>query len=95
VYDQPRALLARALGRAPDEFDRRRDDARCSGAGGLLPVTMPEISREIARTRVAEHESGGGGTVVTACASSLRSFRRQGAEAIDLVTVVARALGVG
>jgi Fe-S oxidoreductase len=95
VYEQPRALLSIALGRAPDEFDRRREEARCSGAGGLLPVTMPEVSKTIARARVAEHEASGGGTVVTACASSLRTFRKQGAKAVDLVTVVARALGVG
>lgn len=94
VYDPPRALLARALGRAPDEFDRRREDARCSGAGGLLPVTMPEISRTIARKRVVDHVTAGGGTIVTGCASSCRSFEKQGAKAIDLVTVVARALGV-
>jgi Fe-S oxidoreductase len=95
IYDQPRALLSRALGRAPDEFDRRRQDARCSGAGGLLPVTMPDVSNGIASSRLAEHEAAGGGTVVTACASSLQKFRQQGAKAIDLVTVVARALGVG
>ena len=95
VYDEPRALLSRALGRAPDEFERRREDARCSGAGGLLPVTMPDVARTIAEGRVAEHTAQGGGTVVTACASSLKTFRKQGANAIDLVTVVARALGVG
>lgn len=94
VYEQPRALLSRALGRAPDEFERRRDDARCSGAGGLLPVTMPDVSKTIARGRIDEHEAQGGGTVVTACASSLKTFRKQGAKAVDLVTVVARALGV-
>ncbi len=93
VYDPPRALLARALGRAPDEFERRRGDARCSGAGGLLPVTMPETSQAIARGRVAEHQAQGGGTIVTACASSLKTFRKQGAKAVDLVTIVARALG--
>ncbi len=94
VYDAPRAVLARALGRAPDEFERRREDARCSGAGGLLPLTMPDVSRTIARQRLEDHERSGGGTVVTACASSLRSFRQGGARTIDLVTVVARALGV-
>jgi len=94
VYDQPRALLSLALGRAPEEFERRREDGRCSGAGGLLPVTMPEVSRTIARQRIAEHEAQGGGTVVTACASSLKTFRKQGANAVDLVTVVARALGI-
>jgi len=95
VYDQPRALLSRALGRAPDEFERRREHGHCSGAGGLLPVTMPEVSDGIARGRVAEHVEAGGGTVVTACASSMKKMQKQGASVIDLVTVVARALGVG
>jgi hypothetical protein len=56
---------------------------------------MPEVSKKIAKGRVAEHDAQGGGTVVTACASSLQTFRKQGATAIDLVTVVARALGIG
>jgi Fe-S oxidoreductase len=94
VYEQPRALLAKAIGRAPDEFERRRNDARCSGAGGLLPVTMPQLSKAIAQTRIDEHEASGGGTVVTTCASSAIHFRKQGARVIDLVTVVARALGM-
>jgi Fe-S oxidoreductase len=94
VYEPPRALLSRALGRAPDEFDRSRGDARCSGGGGLLPVTLPEISATIAAARTAEHEAAGGGTVVTACASSAARFAKAGATVIDLVTVVARALGV-
>jgi Fe-S oxidoreductase len=93
VYDAPRAVLARALGRTPDEFERRREDARCSGAGGLLPLTMPDVARTIARQRLDDHARSGGGAVVTACASSLRSFRKEGARTMDLVTVVARALG--
>lgn len=94
IYDAPRAVLGRALGRTPDEFARSRDYAQCSGAGGLLPITMPEVSSEIARQRLADHERAGGGTVVTACASSARRFRSQGARVVDLVTVVARALGI-
>ena len=92
VYDAPRNLLARALGRAPEEFERRREDARCSGAGGLLPVTMPDVARTIAHQRVADHERSGGGTIVTACASSKKSFVRAGARVLDLATVVLRAL---
>lgn len=95
VYDQPRAVLSRALGRAPEEFERRREDARCSGAGGLLPLTMPDVATEMARQRLDDHARSGGGTVVTACASSARSFRKQGASVVDLVTVVARSLGLG
>jgi hypothetical protein len=55
---------------------------------------MPEVSRSIARKRVVDHVAAGGGTIVTGCASSCRSFEKQGAKVIDLVTVVARALGV-
>jgi dimethylglycine catabolism B len=95
VYEAPRQVLARALGRAPDEFERNREGGRCSGAGGLLPVTMPEIATAIGETRVAEHRAGGGGTVVTGCASSKRMFEKQGAKVVDIVSVVARALGVG
>jgi Fe-S oxidoreductase len=91
VYEAPRAVLTRALGRAPEEFDARRDRAVCSGGGGLVPVTMPRASRTIAESRVAEHERAGGGRIVTACASSLLSFRRARAKADDLVTWIARA----
>lgn len=92
VYEQPRRILARALGRAPEEFERHHEDARCSGAGGLLPVTMPDVARGIAETRVADHERSGGGTIVTACASSARSFAKSGQRTLDLATVVLRAL---
>lgn len=92
VYDAPREVLARALGRAPGELERHHEDARCSGAGGLLPVTMPEVAREIANQRVQDHERSGGGTLVTGCASSARAFGKQGADVLDLATVVWRAL---
>lgn len=91
IYEAPRAVLTRLLGQAPAEFADRRDKALCSGAGGLLPVTMPEVAREIARTRLGGHEEAGGGRVVTACASSLRAMRRERKYPIDdLVTWIAR-----
>jgi Fe-S oxidoreductase len=93
VYDGPRAVLARALGRPPDEFDTRREKARCSGAGGLLPVTMPDASRAIAETRIEEHLRDGGGRIVTSCAGSLLAFRRHSNVKVDdLVTWIARAV---
>jgi Fe-S oxidoreductase len=88
VYDEPRALLTRALGRAPDEFSRRREHALCSGAGALLPLTMPAASERIALRRLDEHTGLGGGIVVTACASSLRRLRGRGAEVVDLMTIL-------
>jgi Fe-S oxidoreductase len=93
IYEAPRAVLTRALGRAPEEFDTKREKAQCSGGGGLLPVTMPDVARTIAATRLDEHGRSGGGRVVTACASSLIAMRRaRGRHQVDdLVTWIARA----
>jgi dimethylglycine catabolism B len=93
LFSEPRAVLGRILGRAPDEFDERGPMAACSGAGGLLPRTMPETSAAITRARAEAHEASGGGEVVTACASSLKAFREAGLEASDLATWIARSLG--
>jgi hypothetical protein len=55
---------------------------------------MPEVAAGIAKQRIEDHERSGGGTVVTGCASSRRTFEKQGARVVDLVTVVADALGL-
>lgn len=94
LYEPPRVVLGRALGRAPDEFARNRSAAVCSGAGGLLPVTMPDVSRRIAEARIAEHERLGGGTIVTGCGAALRRLRSCGARAVDLATVIRASVGV-
>ena len=91
-YQAPRVVLARALGREPEEFLEQRELAECSGAGGLLPVSMPESSAKIAELRLRAHERAGGGTLVTACAASLRRFRAQGTPAVDIASIVAQSL---
>jgi Fe-S oxidoreductase len=97
VYDAPRAVLERMLGRPPDEFEDSREQAVCSGAGGLLPSTMPAVARTIARARLEAHVRAGGGRIVTACASSLRALRKGarglGVAVDDLVTWIARGMG--
>lgn len=95
LYEPPRAVLAAILGRAPDEFARRRDGATCAGGGGLVPVTAPDTARTIAETRVGQHREEGGGAIVTTCASSRKMFAKAGAEVHDLATLVARALESG
>jgi Fe-S oxidoreductase len=100
VYEAPRAVLGRALGRTPDEFGphERREHGVCSGAGGLLPATMPDVAKGIADARVAAHTrlgDGGTGRIVTACASSLLAMRKSAGSSIavdDLVSWIARAL---
>ncbi|MBP9113567.1 MAG: (Fe-S)-binding protein [Polyangiaceae bacterium] len=94
LYAEPRAVLTKLSGAAPLEFPRHHEHARCSGAGGLLPITFPEVSREMASRRLAEplefldEEKA---TVITACPSSLRSFRKVG-EAEDFLEWVGRGL---
>ncbi|MCA9603178.1 MAG: (Fe-S)-binding protein [Myxococcales bacterium] len=94
VYDAPRRVLAKVLGSPPAEFDHARERASCSGAGGQLPRTDPETADGIARTRVAEHDSLGAGTVVTACSSARRRLERAGANTVDFSSLVARAAGI-
>ncbi|MFZ5892262.1 MAG: (Fe-S)-binding protein [Myxococcota bacterium] len=84
----PRALIERVTGAAPAEFSRRGNRTRCSGGGALLPIARPETRARIAADRVHEHERLGGGTIVTACAASLRSLRAAGASVVDLMTIV-------
>ncbi|MEI9937701.1 MAG: (Fe-S)-binding protein [Pseudomonadota bacterium] len=91
-YEAPRVVLTRALGRKPEEFLEQRESAECSGAGALLPISMPESSARIADLRLRAHERAGGGTLVTACASSLRRFRAQGTPAVDIASIVAQSL---
>jgi len=95
VYAAPRAVLQGLLGRPPDEFLARGAGAVCSGAGGLLPSTMPTVAAAIARARVQQHVEAGGGRIVTGCAASLlalrRAGRRSGVVVEDLVSWIARA----
>jgi Fe-S oxidoreductase len=98
LYDPPRAVLARIIGRPPDELPDRREVAPCSGAGGLLPTTMPEVASAIADALLRDHVASGGGRLVTACASSLLALRARAPAAVpvdDLVTWVARATRAG
>ncbi len=90
-YEEPRALLARLTGEPPGELLRQRQHAECSGAGGLLPVSMPQASRDIADARIEQHRSAGGGVLVSACPSSVRRFRSRGEAAQDLASLVADA----
>lgn len=91
-YDEPRAVLARLTGRPPLELPRCREQAECSGGGGLLPLTRPATSATIAKERIDEHQAAGGGTLVTGCAQSLKRFHKSGEDAVDLMSLVAEAL---
>ena len=90
VYEAPRRLAAKALG-AVHEFSRARNQAGCSGGGGLLPITMPETAADIAEHRLEEVRQAKVSTVVTACGSCKRMLARDDVRAIDLVELLAEA----
>ncbi len=92
-YDEPRGILEHLCGEGPAEFQRAREGADCCGAGGLLAVTRPELSRALAAERLAEHRALGGGLLVTGCGESLRRFRSCGQETVDIMSLVAEAWG--
>jgi Fe-S oxidoreductase len=89
-YEEPRALLKAAV-KEVIEPQETRDQAHCSGGGGLLPRTMPDTAVEIAR-RSAERIAHEGETLVTACATSQRMFERAGRPAEDLIALLRRWL---
>lgn len=92
MYDEPRSLLSRVTGQAPLELETPRTQSRCSGAGGILPVSMPEVSKAAAARLAEEHHALGGGTLVTGCASSLSRLRAAGVTATDLVALLETGL---
>lgn len=91
LYDPPRAVLGAIFGKPPRELEDKRELSRCSGAGGGLPVSHPELARGIAAARKRDHDSAGGGTLVTACPASLLSFRKAGVDALELGTLLDQA----
>jgi Fe-S oxidoreductase len=88
-------LLSRVTGTAPEELEMSRQLARCSGGGGILPVSMPEIAKAARQRLAADHAAHGGGTLVTGCASSLSQMRRSGVDAVDLISLLEAALPAG
>lgn len=92
LYDEPRALLRRVTGAAPEELETERELSRCSGAGGVLPVSMPAVAATAGQRLAQEHAKLGGGRLVTGCASSLSQLRRSGVDAVDLIALLETAL---
>jgi fumarate reductase (CoM/CoB) subunit B len=89
-YEPPRRLLALAVERIIEAPDAR-EEAGCSGGGGLLPRTQADVSVEVAR-REAARAAPRGETLVTACPTSSRMFERAGRKTADLLSVLRRWL---
>jgi len=90
IYDAPRKLLHKARVDVR-EFSRSRAEAECSGGGGVLPLTMPDVAARIADNRLVEVRESGVATVVTACPTCKRQLARAGVVVRDIVDVLEEA----
>ncbi len=76
IYDTPRDILTSIPGVELVEMVRSREGSRCCGAGGVLRLSLPQLSTQIAVTRIKDDVSPlGVDAVVTACPTCVKSLR--------------------
>ena len=95
VYDAPRAVLHALLGAPPRELPEHHDHGRCSGGGGLYPVTNPAGATAVAQdlASLAREVAGDDpAVVVTSCPTSRAKLRAAGIDSEDLLAWIARGL---
>ena len=92
VREQPRAALA-AAGYTVTELRGRGDTTQCSGQGGGLPLTHPDLAAGYLRLLASQVGAAGVDEVVTGCASCAAALRGAGVPAVELAEAVAAALG--
>ena len=94
IYEAPRKVLSRFLGRPAREFAWSREDGSCCGGGGGLPLLLPDTSRRISGMRIEEFRGRGGQVLVSACPSCKQTFQKADAtlEVKDIVNLIAGAV---
>lgn len=80
--DAPRNVLNRYA--EVREFSWNKEDSQCCGGAGLVPKTMPETANGMAKQRLQEIASLGGGTVVTACSTCSFMLRSNAPEGVTV-----------
>ncbi len=72
LYEEPRDLLKRVA--TVTEMDTIKENAKCCGAGGGVKKGFPELSLEIAKSRIREAEETGAEAVVSICPFCYRNL---------------------
>lgn len=76
IYDIPRNILMSIPGVELVEMERSREQARCCGGGGLLRLSIPQLSTQIAVTRVKDDIAAlNVDTIITACPTCLKNLK--------------------
>ncbi|GIW72667.1 MAG: hypothetical protein KatS3mg102_2209 [Planctomycetota bacterium] len=95
---RPRALLqAAAGGKPPRELAQAREQAACSGAGGVYRKIWPRFAGRIAARRLEEFDGAGAARLATACPSCVRQLGRERppGTVVDVLELLAEAMGLG
>lgn len=75
IYDAPRHVIESVPGVRYVEMERSREAARCCGGGGALRLLIPQLSTQVAITRVKDDvEPLGVDAVVTACPTCVKNL---------------------
>lgn len=85
VVEQPRKALSQLA--EVRELAWNKSDTECCGGGGLLPKTMPAVADQMARRRLAEVQSTGGGMVVTSCATCAFMLKRNAPPSVEVANL--------
>jgi Fe-S oxidoreductase len=85
VLEQPRRALSQLV--EVRELGWNKADTECCGGGGLLPKTMPLVADQMAKRRLAEVQAGGGGMVVTSCATCTFMLKRNAPPSVEVANL--------
>lgn len=96
VYDAPRYILKHIPGIELIEMQRIKESSWCCGAGGGVKSGFPDLSVQIAKTRLQEAIDVGADTITTACPFCLRNLQdaaknlseQQSIEVLDILNLI-------
>ncbi len=97
AFEAPREVLGAIPGVELTEFQNNREFQVCCGAGGGLKLGNPDLALAIAARKVADARETGAGVLVTTCPFCRRNIRDAAGDAlevVDVVQLVAEALGL-
>lgn len=100
--DSPRFILTEILDAELREMTTNGKLANCCGAGGLLAVHRPDVSKKVARLRIEEAEETGASLLISGCPRCDVTFTKAMAgdgkndlRAVNIVDLAAEAVRLG
>ncbi|MDD1748014.1 MAG: hypothetical protein LUQ16_09655 [Methanomassiliicoccales archaeon] len=95
VYEEPRMVLASIPGLRVKEFSSSKEKATCCGGGGGVRSARKDLSTKLGSEKAREAKEMGVEAIATACPFCEVNLEDCGAEVLDIVELVAKALREG